>query len=121
APTHVKSCETRSLSELDEIFYAFYASSLRNCGDLLCVLPGLSIVDDIVTTKLPVLSTNAVDAERLYAFFSRSNDFDFFGIVSNDRKAFIAISSYADFPSDANQFFDGTVYEVSFGQVSNDS
>jgi hypothetical protein len=117
APTRMTSCETRSLSELDEIYYDFIAS-LRDCGDLLCVLPGVSTIDDIVTTKLPVLRTDVAGAEQLYAFFSRSSDFDFYGVVSSDRKAFIVISSYADFPGDANQYFDGAVYEASFGRLS---
>jgi hypothetical protein len=109
--TRIRSCETRSLNELDEIFSAFVAT-VRDCGDLLCVLPGVSIIDDSVITKFPVLRTNVAGAEQLYTFFSRRSDLDFFGVVSSDMKTFIVVSSYAAFTSDSNQFFFWTVYET---------
>ena len=112
--THVTLRVTRSLDELDELFSEF-VSSVRDRRDLLCVLPGVTVIDDRLVTALPVLMTDALGVERMYSHFSRSNSFDFFGAISEDRKTFIVISSYADFPSDANQFFDGIVYEALFG------
>lgn len=105
---------TRDLFEVNNLFAAYLANYCGN-DDFLCVLPGVSIVDENAITKFPILKTEASGVKKLYSHFSPRNDFDFFGMLSIHRKEYWVISSHADYPSASNNFFDGPVYSVSTG------
>ncbi|MBW2713279.1 MAG: hypothetical protein JRC77_05960 [Deltaproteobacteria bacterium] len=105
---------TRDLVEVNNSFAA-YLASYSGSGEFLCVLPGLSIADENALTRFPVLKTDARGIQKLYSHFSSQDEFDFFGLLCIQSKAFWIVSAHADYPNASNNFFDGPEYTVSTG------
>lgn len=77
-----------------------------------CILPGVSVTSDSVTTKFPLVETDCTGVQLLFEFFLKAKEIDFFAIVALGKPEFnLVISSYSDFPSEDNDRYDGPVYE----------
>jgi hypothetical protein len=111
--TFLKSGFNTTLQE-NEIKFAVtdFLTATNTATAYQCILPCLSVTGNNVVTKFPLVETDCIGVQLLFEFFLEAKEIDFFAIVAVAKPEFhLVISSYSDFPSEENDYYDGPVYE----------
>ena len=91
----------------------FFAESKRHSEkNFFCIFPEMFSYQEKEVEFLPCIKISPISIMKIYDGFIKDSSFDFFAFVSEDFAEGIAIDSYADYPSESNNFYDGPVYEV---------